>query len=407
MRPVLLIAAIAACSNPTFTLRFDITSGSEAACTNTSGQQVTSCDQVTMSCRAAVSIRVFSPSSPSSPYISVCKELTGQPDACSIAGVDLTTPSTPVNEQTLEVAITVYRADELTKDAQGNLQCPTGVKFDSRGFPVESIQPCTVPPCDPTPSIGGVAFWHPGDDEVVVSLGCTDLSVLNDPSCTGATAIPVSAAVDDFDTEVSVQPALAPHLGVSIGEPQAMTVGNEIHYQLSQEDNPLALTVQQPVPRWEGTVSPPFQSQCVLVREDAAATTTAVRCLPYSTTPTNVDITGIRLSKESLAQILSALHLAAFPSDGLVIGIALDPFGNPLANVQVTPSDGNVQYLSADRSAVTGTATSANGIFVSQDAPFGSTFHATSANQSVTGFGGLLDEKVTVVILQFPPQTGM
>ncbi|MFT3692528.1 MAG: hypothetical protein QM831_05255 [Kofleriaceae bacterium] len=405
-----LLVAITACSDPTFTLRFGITDGQEAACLNSSGEQVTSCEQVTMSCRAAVSIRVFAPNDPNSPYISICKELSGQPDACSIASVDLMNPSTQVNAQTLEVSIAVYRADQLPTNDQGELQCPTGVQFDARGFPVQSIQPCVtndLGECDPPPSIGGVSFWHPGDDEVVVNLGCTDLSTLNDPTCTGESSIPVTASVDDFDTEVSVQPALAPHLGVSIGEPIGITIGTDTHYQLSQEDNPLALTTQMPVPGWSGKVTPPFMSQCVLVREDAAATTAAVRCMPYSSVPPNVDITGIRLSKDSLAQILTAIGQASFPTDGLVVGIALDPFGNPMANVQVAPSDGSVQYLSADRTTVTGISTSTNGIFISKDAPFGTTFHATASNQSVTAFGGLIDEKVTVVILQFPPQTGM
>jgi hypothetical protein len=412
-----LIVLVAACSDPSFALRFRVTSGQEAACTNTSGQQVTTCSDVTMQCRAVVSIRIFSPSDPTSPYISVCKELSGQPNVCSIAGVDLPQPAIPVNGQTLEAQMAVYPLEKISTDPKtGDLQCPTGVAFDARGFPVESVQPCIpgdLGDCPPSPAIGGVAFYHPGDAETIVDLGCTDLAQLNDPTCTGESEVKVTAVVDDFDTDVSVQSSVADHLSLYMGDPIATIASDTTtHYQLPLGVNPLTRSTGT-TPSWSGTVTEPFTSECVQVLEDVAGATTAVRCQPFPTTPASIDATGTRLTKESLAEIVQALGLVDFPDDGLVIGVVLDPLGNPVQNLQVVSSAGTVSYLSADRHSVTMTSTSSNGIFMSQDTPYAdaggaiSTFRTSTMLQSTTGYGGLIDRKATIVILQFQMPQGM
>ena len=412
-----VIALVAACSDPTFALRFRVTQGSEAACLNASGQQVTTCSDVTMLCRAVVSIRIFSPNDPTSPYISVCKELTGQPNVCSIAGVDLPQPPIPVNGQTLEIQMAVYPLNKITTDPNtGDLQCPTGVAFDARGFPVESVQPCMpgdLGNCPPSPAIGGVAFYHPGDAETIVDLGCTDLAQLNDPTCTGESEVKVTAVVDDFDTDVSVQSSVADHLSLYMGDPIATIASDTTtHYQLPLGVNPLTRSTGTS-PSWSGTVTEPFTSECVQVLEDVAGATTTVRCQPFPTTPPSIDATGTRLTKESLAEIVQALGLVDFPDDGLVIGVVLDPLGNPVQNLQVVSSAGTVSYLSADRHSVTMTSTSSNGIFMSQDTPYAdaggaiSTFRTSTMLQSTTGYGGLIDRKATIVILQFQMPQGM
>jgi len=69
-------------------------------------------------------------------------------------------------------------------------------------------------------------------------------------------------------------------------------------------------------------------------------------------------------------------------------------------------TSGTVKYLSANRLSVGGTVTSQGGIFLSQDAPFGTTFTTTQAGLTATAVGGLIDGKVTIVVLQLPSQTG-
>ncbi len=402
---------LGACSDPPFTLRFRVTHNPAAACFDSSNQQVTACADVTMQCRAVVSIRVFSPNDPASPYISVCKELTGQANVCAIAGVDLPQPAIPVNVQTLEVEMLVYPLSAVTSDPNtGDLQCPTGAQFDSLGFPVAAVQPCAADTglCEPTPAIGGIAFYHPGDSETVVDLGCTDLSQLNDPVCTGQPPLSVTATVNDFDTEVSVQPALADRLTVSIGEPKAVTVGTDITYQLNVVDtHPLTRTGIQPVPSWTGSVDQQFGTACLEVLEDGAGTTASLRCSPVPESTKDIQPTGTRLAKSTLAEIVSALGLTQFPDQGLVVGMVLDFLGNPVANLEVTTTGGTVQYLAADRLSTNTTATSSNGIFISQDAPYLTMFRATSTLATRSSLGGLVDGKVTIVVLQLDKPPGM
>ena len=91
-----------------------------------------------------------------------------------------------------------------------------------------------------TPAIGGVAFYHPGDAETIVDLGCTDLAQLNDPTCTGESQVKVTAVVDDFDTNVSVQSSVADHLSLYMGDPIATIASDTTtHYQLPLGVNPL------------------------------------------------------------------------------------------------------------------------------------------------------------------------
>ena len=412
---VLAALALAGCSNPTFTLAFRVTDGLADACMKGSGEditQATECQDVRMSCAAVVNIRVFNPNAPSSPIINVCQELTmgPQPTLCEVAQVNLPQPTMPVDAQTLQVEIVVYPKNQLTIDDTTHLPvCPATVAFGADGFPLPSLVPC--PPdttCDPTPAIGGSVFYHPGDTETIVELGCADLGALNDQTCTGA-GMTITATVTDFDTLVSVPASLAPELTVSLGEPAPM--GTPVHYALE------SVMMMQPVvtsltPTWS-VLSGHLNLPCILIDEDVAGRTKSVRCTaPVASQPTPIMLVGTRLAKTSLDMILTALGLTAFPDAGLTVGIVLDDHGNPAGGLPVTATDGSghasgtVKYLSANRLSVGGTVTSQGGIFLSQDAPFGTTFTTTQAGLTATAVGGLIDGKVTIVVLQLPSQTG-
>ncbi len=116
---------------------------------------------------------------------------------------------------------------------------------------------------------------------------------------------------------------------------------------------------------------------------------------------------GMRLAVPLLNQLLAALPDKAFTLDhGLVVGIVLDSNGSPVAGQMVAASDplATIGYLTVDGSSFTGTATSASGIFESTNATFDTTWTMQSgATLEMTGFGGLVDGMVTVVVLQFPP----
>ena len=415
MRALAVLLLVGACGDPPpFSLKFKVAGGDVQACTASDGTTTASCSDVTMLCDAYVSIRVFSPSDPTAPFISECQPLVAK-NLCSIARVDLTPPKTPIKEQTLEVDMAVYPKSALHVGSDGSgsdagVQCPTNVAFGADGFPAPQ-EPCDPgdTTCDPPPAIGGRAFYHPGDSETVVSLGCTDLSALRDPVCVGETKLAVTASVNDFDTGVSVSPTTADSLLVSIGEP---TSDGTMATLKSADTRALSRTTQGPVPGWSGDVDLQLSSSaCIEVFEDGAQTTAAVTCTnAIGANP--LDLPGVRLSKATLDKILGALNPTdpQFPLEGLVVGVVLDYLGNPLPGVTVIPSSMNahIKYMSAtDPPDFTPTSTTAAGIWVSTDAPYGTTFQPMGMTMANDGFGGLVAGKVDIVIIQFnPPSTG-
>ena len=112
---------------------------------------------------------------------------------------------------------------------------------------------------------------------------------------------------------------------------------------------------------------------------------------------------------------MSALGLVEFPDNGLVIGVVLDPLGNPVqTSSRSSPSTGTVTSTCRPTGTTRPTTTtSSNGIFMSQDTPYAdadgtiSTFRTSTMLQTATGYGGLIDGKVTIVILQFQLPQGM
>ena len=177
-----------------------------------------------MICKAVLSVRIVPPNDPTLPYVSVCKPLNGAQDKlCAIAGIDLPQPTVPVPEQVLEIEMAVFPADQVPIDPlTGELLCPK-VEFGATGLPMTSLPNCTDEDpgtCPKVPAVGGRAFYHPGDETTVVTLGCTDLDdQLRSASCSGANSIPTTATVTDFDSGVSVDQNIANRLTVSIGKP--------------------------------------------------------------------------------------------------------------------------------------------------------------------------------------------
>jgi hypothetical protein len=411
MRALILAALVAGCSDPTFTLRFQVTQGAADACPDNSGSgsgQATQCEQVKMSCAAVVSIRVFNPNTPTSPVISVCQELmmASTPTLCEIAQVSLPPPTSPVEAQTLEVEILVYPKNKLQLDANLAPICPAMVDIGVDGFPTPSLVPCLPEQaCDPAPAVGGIAFYHPGDAETVVELGCADIGLLNDQVCTGP-ATGVTASVTDFDTLVSVPISLASHLDVEIGTPSMVSTATTF------ASSATLMLGTATVPTWTGSITATPDIACIQVDEtDVAARTDSVRCKEaMAGDPTPDAFVGTRLAKATLDNILNVLGLPEFPDAGLVVGIVLDEHGNPASGLQVTAdmvssTVPTIKYLSTTRTSVGGTVTSASGIFLSTDAPFGTEFSAIQNGEMAKAVGGLIVGKVTIVVLQIPSQS--
>lgn len=402
-----LAVVLGACSDPPLALVLGLSSSPNASCGSTS------CADVTMSCGAVASIRILDPKDPRAPFISLCKDVSfdRDRDLCSLASIDL--PATPLPDQTLAIEVVVYPKDDLPRDAvTGDPLCPATVEFAAAdGFPIGAVT--IVDPNDPTmterlarPAIGGRAYFHPGDARTIVELGCPDLPALNAPTCSGDATTSVSATITDFDTNQPVSTGLGNRLGVSIGEPQLSSSGSGLEYVLNPADTAqLARTVVGPIPAWGADVTRTFTSAaCLEVLEDISQATATLVCRRVTPQDRTIDITGVHLAKETLDQILVALGGASLDK-GLVLGIVLDDLGPSVGRTVIGDTAATIRYLSADGLNFDATETTASGIFVSQDAPFGTRFTTSNATTTVFALGGLVDNKVTIVVLQLGSTT--
>jgi hypothetical protein len=403
MKAIMLaaLAALAACATPPLSIELAI-----------DGQtcSTTACSDIPVSCPTMVFVRILDPDDPSEPYVSQCLPVlqTTQHDLCPVAGVQLS----PVDamgqpivlpEKTLEVQVVVL---PLATGSNGTPDCGpdvAGLAFaDATGLPEAEAG---------APPIGGRAYYRPGDATTVVDLGCNDITVLD--HCSVTNALTVDATVDDFPTDLPVTATVADDLAVSVGEPTPVAVGTATQYMLpTTATTQLALTATMPAPAWSATVDQTFQvATCIEVVDlGVAETTPTLACVPAMPGATSLDFdgkaapAGIHLSRDLLQQLTAALAEPDFSLDtGFVVGIVLDADGSPIANQVVAASDptATVQYLDATGSAYAGTATSTNGIFVSTDASFDTAWTTQQGVTLVTtGFGGLVDGMVTVVVLQ-------
>jgi hypothetical protein len=406
-----VMLALAACGNPPpFAVDYALTPGPSEMCMTPTGDQATKCSDVKLRCDSTLSVRIVSPDQPDQPYIELCEPITGLPELCSIAAILLPEPNRKIPAENLDIQVAIYPTASLCTDPNDPTRkiCPASVPFDyTTGLPVLSEPTCNATnpnPCEcpPMPAIGGSARYQPGDRVATVELGCRDQQKIE--ACIGRSTVTIAATVEDFDTQVSVAPATADQLSVSVGEPRAITVGPGTEYVLAPGDaRVLTRTVIQPVPGWGSDVDLEFvNAACIETLEDAPQSTSSLACRTMVSGLPRLDITGFRLGKPTLDQILAAIGLAAFPTQGLVIGIVLDDVGNPLPNFIVNATASTIQYLSADRKSIIAGGTSSNGIFVSRDAPFGTTFTTRGMTvETATGYGGLVDGKVTIVVLQF------
>jgi len=403
-----LLVLVAACAEPPLKLEIRVSELEELACGGTT------CDQVTMQCNAVAGIRIVDPSDPTAPYLTLCEDILFNEDRylCSLSRLRLD-DTIPLPVDTLEVQVVIFPADDLYRDANGQPICPATVKFDSaNGFPLYPV--AMANPLDPNetksarPAIGGRGFWQPGDDQVVVEVGCPDLPALNEPTCEGIMTVEVRAQVTDFDTSLSVSPSLGNQLAVAVGEPQLITLPMAQEYVLNPADTTeLDRNAIQPIPTWRVDVPHTFLNfACLEVLESAAGTTATLACKSASSTTSSLDFIGTRLAKETLDAILLA---AGNPSldKGITIGIVLDDAG-PSANRTITLNPGGagtVRYLSADGTNFNAPTTTAAGIFISEDAPFGTQFETVKGSDVATGIGGIVNNKITIVQLRFvnPP----
>ena len=392
MRLVAIALLLAACSDPPFKLVYRLADGGGGQTCGT-----TSCFDITMACESVLHVRVLSPSEPNLPWLTVCEEVRRNDgmDLCAIANIDLDTmqlASGKLPRETLEVQVTVWPKAAVT-DENGKLDCArTDVEFDAiYGFPTT-----------PDPAFGGRAYFQPGDAETVVTLGCTNVSAVNSPVCTGENNVSISSTVLDFENLPSSVPgASAADLSVQIGEPDgdSKLPGSDLFA--------LRLIAGEP-PAWTASIANEFNSTaCVQVDEpDVPQSTASIRCKGINGALRTFETSGVRVPKATLDEILGALDLVTFPPDGITIGMVVDDSGNPVAGVEVTVDEGTIAFLNPNRTGITpGNVTTTSGIFVSRDAPYPTMFSQPDNPLVPPAIGGNVLGKITVVLFE-PTQTG-
>jgi hypothetical protein len=391
-----LSLTLAACDAGTLRIAFQVSDGPVQACPSSAVPPAPACGDVPMLCEAVLNIRIVRPSSPDETYLPLCAAIPRdrKRDLCSIEHIDL--PSRQLPKETLEVQVMIWPRDAVKEDpVTGELDCreihgqPVSIGFGVHGFPEEIA---------PAPALGGRAYYHPGDDLTVVTLGCSDLSAVNRPECAGQ--IELRAGVNELDhwsTPISPPAALL----VSAGEPRYLPIRNEHEWRLIEALEPLPAE-----PTWFGALDAldARDSLCVEVIGNTGANTAAVRCGRIDASARTLELAGVWVPPARLAEILAGLGLPKLPPEGLTIGVLLDEQGNPAGGYQIrTSPDTLVQYLNASSQVVPGgLATTATGMFVSMDAPYGSDFRAFKGDQTprALGLGGRINGKVTIVVLR-------
>lgn len=404
-----VILLLAACETPPLTLKFRITDGDAQQCIGDTGNETTSCADITMECDAVLSIRIVPPNEPEVPYVSVCEPVqSNQRKLCSIAGIPLPQANDPIPEQVLEIQMAVFPR-HMVPVVDGRLQCPI-VQFGVDGLPVEQVcSSADTTSCPGRPAVGGRAFYHPGDEKTVVKLGCTELELLRGEMCSGLDRTEVVATVNEFEAPASVDLVTANRMFVAIGEPLPVTATS---YALdSSRAHSLPRDPTASLPTWYDEIInlELTSTYCIEALEDAPLATRTLTCrqLPVSGKPPTIDANGTRLKPETLATILKAANLTTFPARGLVVGIVLNASFAPVPNAVVTapcatlsgPERCTIKYLSQDKLSFNTSATSSNGIWISEDAPYGTVF-SRSILTPTSAFGGIVDNKVTIVVLQ-------
>jgi len=385
-------ALLGACNTPTPSLRIGLAGGPNQMCPSTD------CNQVRMACDTVMSIRIIDPKDPSFRGLRQCVPvpLNKMETMCAMNRIDLDSTPLPVRE--LEVQIALYAATDIPADPADpqHLLCPEVQFNDSDGFPKEQA---------PAPALGGRAYYHPGDSTVSVTLGCTNLGAIN-ASCVDTTSVAVSATVSDFESGFPVVGRPSQQLRVAVGEPLQGDSGYLIGPAYTQALRLTSEPSTDAIATWGSDVTLPLrQYACVEVQEDSPMTTATLRCYPVGERMP-LDLSGSWLRTDLLDKVLRALG-SGFPDGGLTVGMVVDGASQAVAGATVSADNGDVKYLAKSNNglAMGATTTSDTGIFLSVNANFGTRFSASLGDRTATAIGGIVDNRVTIVILSLsdPP----
>ena len=369
----------------------------------------TDCTLFPMTCEAVASIRFVDPDEPSKVFAQQCEPIPNDAEEktlCALTQITLD-PSIRIPTTRVEVQLAIYpriRPDgtPMPEDENGNPICPATIDFAANGFPPSVFEV-------EMPALGGRGFIDGYDDEITIVVGCTDAGLLDSMECRNENAVDVTANVVDFETRVLVGESIANNLTVRVGEPE---LAGGVWVLNSSASRELLRDEDTVPPAWFGeNLDLELESRaCIQVLEELPGATASLVCRAVDPPVELIDLSGVRVPRATLQQVLAALEETVFPDNGLVLGIVIDDLGSPVANVRVEaeidPMTYPVVYLSADRTNTNMVGTTSQGIFLSMEAPLDATWSLTNRITgqpivpSTTPVGGIVAGRLTVMIIQ-------
>ena len=359
------------------------------------------CGDYGMRCGATLGLRILDVADDGRIVADACIPVPPAPTLCGMGNV--TSPTffnIPAHRLRIEAA--AWRPEVLEADPELDGECPDERLFDVRGVPLDTFQP--------RPAFAGAAYFDAGNDVDVamVPLSCTEPAQLDQDECGIVDTTPIRVTADDIETALDITPEQAANLTVGLAEPRAVPdgEGGTVYVIESGDTIPLEPVVG-PIPSFSGETDRPLDDACSVLLELTPQSTASVTCQRVSSGADQIDVRGVLVSVDTLDQLLVAMGADSFPADGLVVGRVVDHTGAPLANVNVMPSEGSVEYVSADRSTLVGNDTTASGLFIARDVPFGSTWTAVhnvdGRREDGDVRGGLVEDKVTALLVRMEP----
>jgi hypothetical protein len=227
-------------------------------------------------------------------------------------------------------------------------------------------------------------------------------------TCNNPGAGAVTATVLGFDSQVSVPvgPDGTDGLFVWSGEPRNFDRSSVLQpsdvVRMQLDDSGTA--------HWTAERGQPFQLYaCVEVLEDIPQTAATLHC--SSAIDPIGELTGYWMRRDTLQSILRTAAAAGVledpevPDIGLTIGLVVDGSAVGVEGVPVTASDPQAHITYLSKTGIGNQVTFANGIFVSTDAAFGTTFSASARGATRHEVGGLVAGKATIVVLTMDAST--
>ncbi len=360
-----------------------------------------SCADYGMRCGATLGIRILDVADDGRIVADACIPV---PPAATLCGMgDVTGPTFfNIPPHRLRIEAATWRPEVLESDPELSGDCPDDALFDVRGVPLETFQP--------RPAFAGAAYFDAGSDVDVamVPLSCTDAQQLDEEECGLVDTTPIRVTADDIETALDITTEQAANLTVGLAEPRALPDGDGGTIYVIESSDTIPLDpVLGPIPSFAGETDEVLETACSVLLELTPQSVASVTCRRLSGEVDQIDVRGVLVTVETLDQVLAAMGALSFPPEGLVVGRVVDHTGAPLAAVRVMPSEGTVEYLSADRSTLIGNATSASGLFIARDVPFGATWTAIHNGDGRREDGeiraGLVQDKVTALLVRMKP----